>query len=355
MHTKGTSLGTVRGCERSYCALELRAAVKIQGKVILEFRRAKRPLPLYSFFTCPLWARRQARRLHSLSLQDRASTRYSDLAPLPSTPSLIVSTVSIPNILHSWTLLSSGCRSSTKHLTTFTGSKKARSKKFFKKSFSTTLISEHSHEYIYCFRLFIHYILNSGNYSDCCLKTATCRSIGTVTLPEASKRTWRDGRDKNKRCNARKKNLYYHHHFFYYYIIHRLTTAFTLCLNYPWKLFLFYSLSYNLRNNTLLSFFYHALIIRCFSLSFLLFHFGLFFLLFISFFRSVLFFVFFFLLIVTFFLQIEALVVFFIFLLSVRRWKVLNVLGGSCKNLATCRKFGGGGFRSRDNVDRWKS
>ena len=53
-------------------ALELRAAVKISGKVILQLR-AERPLPLCSFFPLPPRARRRARRLHWRSVQDRAA------------------------------------------------------------------------------------------------------------------------------------------------------------------------------------------------------------------------------------------------------------------------------------------
>ena len=71
---------TVRG------ALELRAAFKIQGKEIREFR-TKRPLPLCSFFPLPPRARRRARRLHWRFVQDRASTRLWSCPP--STPSLI--------------------------------------------------------------------------------------------------------------------------------------------------------------------------------------------------------------------------------------------------------------------------
>ena len=53
-------------------ALELRAPVKIWGKVILELR-VEKPLPLYSFFPLPPRARRRARRLHWRLVQDRAA------------------------------------------------------------------------------------------------------------------------------------------------------------------------------------------------------------------------------------------------------------------------------------------
>ena len=53
-------------------ALELRAAVKISGKIILELR-AERPLPHCSFVPLPPRARRRARRLHWLPVQDPAA------------------------------------------------------------------------------------------------------------------------------------------------------------------------------------------------------------------------------------------------------------------------------------------
>ena len=53
-------------------ALELCAAVKISGKVILELR-VERPLPLCSFFLLPPRARRRAHHLHWRPVQDRAA------------------------------------------------------------------------------------------------------------------------------------------------------------------------------------------------------------------------------------------------------------------------------------------
>ena len=50
-------------------ALELRAAVKISGKVIFQLRAKT----LCSFFPLPPRARRRARRLHWRSVQDRAA------------------------------------------------------------------------------------------------------------------------------------------------------------------------------------------------------------------------------------------------------------------------------------------
>ena len=61
-------------------ALELRAAVKISGKVILELR-ADGPLPLCPFIPLPPRARRRARRLHWQPVQDRAA-----LYPFPHFP-----------------------------------------------------------------------------------------------------------------------------------------------------------------------------------------------------------------------------------------------------------------------------